>query len=123
MQIILPTDCGNAPRINIVGEFIVNWAKANTKVLSEWLTEEASWTIIGQGTHDGPQAAQHTSPPFTPERLEVAAIITHGRLASCDGYLETGDRRIHFNHSIRFAGAVKTSKIVQIRSYCIETHA
>lgn len=26
MEVKLPTDCGNAPRIGIVGDFAVNWA-------------------------------------------------------------------------------------------------
>lgn len=121
MQIKLPTDCGNAPRIGIVGEFAANWAQGDTEAVSRWVTDDARWTLIGEGAHRGPEAAHKAAPPFSPERMEVISIITHGRLASCDGYLESGDKRISFSHTLRFASTSKTAKIAELRSYCIET--
>lgn len=121
MEIKLPTDCGNAPRIGIVRDFAVHWAKSDEAAISEWLTDEAKWTLIGGGTHSGPEAAGKVSPPFNPECVEIISIITHGRLASCDGYLEAGGKRIDFSHALRFASTVKTAKIAELRSYCIET--
>ena len=121
MEIKLPTDCGNSPRIAIVGDFVANWAEGNTEPLSEWLTDEATWTVIGGSSERGLGATHAAAPPFVADRLEVFAIITHGRLASCDGYLAAGDRRLNFNHSFRFAGAVKTSRIAELRSYYIAT--
>lgn len=71
--------------------------------------------------HSGPEAAGKASPPFKPERVEIISIITHGRLASCDGYLQAGGKRIDFSHALRFASTVKTAKIAELRSYCVET--
>ena len=121
MDINLPTDCGNAPRIGVVGDFVVGWARGDAEALSEWLSDDAQWVFIAGGTHRGSDAASEAGPPFSPERLEVISIITHGRLASCDGYLEAGGRRLDFAHSIRFASTSKTAKIAALRSYCIET--
>ena len=45
--------------------------------------------------------------------------MTHGRLASCDGYLQNGPDRTPFSHAIRFAGATKSAKIAEIRTYMI----
>lgn len=123
MQITLPTDCGKAPRITIVGDFAVHWATGDAEAASEWLTDDASWTLVGADTHSGPEAAAQSSPPFAPERVEITSIITHGRLASCDGYLEAGGRRISFSHALRFASTSKTAKIAELRSYCIETRS
>lgn len=122
MEIKLPTDCGNAPRIGIVGDFAVNWAKGDAESLSDWLAADARWALVGGDTHRGPEAAGEASPSFSPERVEVTSIITHGRLASCDGYLEAGGRRLGFSHALRFATTSKTAKIAELRSYCIETH-
>lgn len=123
MQITLPTDCGNAPRIAIVGEFAANWATGETAAVAEWLTDDANWSLIGAGTHSGPEAAGQVIPQFLPDHVEVTSIITHGRLASCDGHLEAGERRISFSHALRFATTSKTAKIAEVRSYCIETRS
>lgn len=121
MEIELPIDCGNAPRIGIVAEFAVSWAEGDTGALSKWLTEDASWTLVGGNTHRGPEATRGVNPSFPPERMEIISIITHGRLASCDGYLETGGKRIHFSHVLRFASTSKSATIAELRSYCIAT--
>ena len=120
MDIKLPTDCGNAPRIGIVADFAVAWAKGDAPTVSSALAENASWTIVGGETFTGPAAAEQVSPPFLPERVELISIITHGRLASCDGYLEADGKRLNFSHAIRFASTSKTAKIAELRSYLIE---
>lgn len=121
MKITLPTDCGNAPRIGIVGDFAVNWATENPKAVSDILADDASWMLVGGDTHSGPEAAREVGPPFSPTRVVVLSIITHGRLASCDGYLESEGKRIDFSHALRFASTSKTAKIAELRSYCIQT--
>lgn len=121
MEITLPDDCGNAPRIDIVGEFTVNWAKGDADAVSGWLADDAVWTVVGKGSRSGTGAARASAPPFVPERVRITSIITHGRHASCDGYIEAGDSRIDFSHVFRFTGAAKTAKIAQLRSYCIES--
>lgn len=121
MEINLPTDCGNAPRIGIVGDFTVSWAKGDTEAVSGWLADHASWTLVGGGTHSGPKGAQELQPSFSPTRVEIISIITHGRLASCDGYLEAAGRRLDFSHAIRFASTAKTARIAELRSYCVES--
>lgn len=121
MEIKLPTDCGNAPRIGIVEDFTVSWAKGDVEAVAGWLADDAAWKLVGDGTHSGPEAIRDVSPPFSPERVEVISVVTHGRLASCDGYLEAGGRRIDFSHAFHFASTSKTAKIAELRTYCIET--
>lgn len=121
MQINLPTDCGNAPRITIIGDFVTSWAKGDTDAVAAWLAEDAAWTLAGKQTYCGPEAADDLRPHFLPERVEVISIITHGRLASCDGFLEVGTTRIDFSHAFRFASTSKSAKIKEARSYYIET--
>ncbi|GFZ88041.1 hypothetical protein GNZ21_15095 [Nesterenkonia alkaliphila] len=119
MEIKLPADCGNSPRIGIVSDFAVNWAKGDAQSVSEWLTEDSVWTLVGGGSYSGPAAAEQVRPTFTPEHVEVVSVITHGRLASCDGYMETAGVRIDFSHVLRFASTAKTARIAELRSYCI----
>lgn len=121
MEVTLPSDCGNAPRIEIVGDFTVKWAEKASTAVSERLAEDATWAIAGGAIHNGPEAAHKMTPPFTPERVVINSIITHGRLASCDGHLEMGDKRIDFSHVFRFKSTSKTAKIAEIRSYYLDS--
>ncbi len=121
MHINLPSDCGNAPRIGIVGEFVSEWAKGDSEAVAAWLDHEAVWTLVGGEIQHGPVAAAQTQPAISPDTVEVSSIISHGRFASCDGYMETGSKRIDFSHAFRFASTAKTAKIKEVRSYCIET--
>lgn len=99
----------------------MNWAIGNEEAVSKWLADDANWTLVGGDTHSGPDSAEKISPPFTPERVEIISVITHGRLASCDGFLEAGGKRIDFSHALRFASTSKTAKISVLRSYCIDS--
>lgn len=120
METALPADCGNAPRVGIVGDFVAGWAEGNLEAASELLADDVRWTLVGAATGIGTDGIPSVLPPFSPDRLVILSIVTHGRLASCDGYLEAARKRVGFSHAIRFAGASKTAKIAEVRSYCID---
>lgn len=123
MELTLPTDCGNAPRIGIVSDFTIAWARGDIDTVAEWLTESVIWTLAGTGSYEGSKELGRVFPGFTPTHVEVIAVITHGRLASCNGYVESDSRRIEFSHTFRFASTSKTAKIAELQSYCIEQRA
>lgn len=120
MKTLLPTDCGNAPRISIVGEFVTNWAKSDTEAITAWLTDDVNWTIVGHETVSGEGAPGQVCPDGPTSYIEVTSIITHGRLASCDGFLDSDSGRISFSHVFRFASTSKTAKIREARTYLVE---
>ncbi|WP_300345651.1 nuclear transport factor 2 family protein [Nesterenkonia sp.] len=105
----------------IVSDFAAQWAAGDAGALAAWLAEDAVWTLVGDQTHHGSDAAERARAPLAPQRLEIRSVITHGRFASCDGRLTDGARSIEFSHVMRFTGAGKTAKIAEIRSYCIES--
>ncbi|SLM99978.1 nuclear transport factor 2 family protein [Brevibacterium yomogidense] len=121
MEITLPTDCGNAPRIAIVSDFVVAWAAGDIDAMSPWIADDVSWTIVGAETHQGPDAAEAVVPEVSPERVDIASVITHGRLASCDGFLDDGTTRISFSHAFRFSNTTKTGCVAEVRTYLIES--
>lgn len=122
MEINLPSDCGNSPRMSIVGELVSSWAKGAADAVGEWLADDVTWSLIGGDTHVGLGSAQTAGPPILAERVEVLSIVTHGRLASCDGYLESGTTRVAFSHVFPFVGVSKTAKIAEIRTFIVEMH-
>ena len=121
MKIVLPTDCGNAPRITIVGEFVTNWAKRDAEAMATWLTDDVNWTIAGREAASDEASADFACPGSTPPNyLEVNTIITHGRLASCDGFVDSESVRMHFSHVFKFASTSKAAKIREVRTYLID---
>lgn len=119
MDISLPTDCGNAPRIAIVSDFVADWARGDASDVSEQLAPDATWTLVGGAAFTGGEASSRTGPGFAPDRLVVSSVITHGRLASADGVVEAGTSRTHFSFALRFASTSKTAKIRDVRAYLI----
>lgn len=120
MKIVLPTDCGNAPRIAIVGEFVTNWAKCDVEAMTAWLADDVTWTIVGQETASDLVPADFGCPAGTPNYLEVNTIITHGRLASCNGFVDSESVRTHFSHVFKFASTSKAAKIREAQTYLNE---
>ena len=114
MKTTLPTDCGNAPRISIVGDFVTSWARGDSAALEEWLTDDVDWAVFA----GAPKLGEHLV-----TSLEVTSIITHGRLASCDGFVDTDHGRVAFSHVFRFASTSKTAKIREARTYLVERPA
>ena len=111
MKTTLPTDCGNAPRIVIVGDFVTSWAQGDTDAMAEWLTDDVDWAVFG----DAPKLGEHLV-----AAVEIASIITHGRLASCDGFIDTDATRVAFSHVFRFSSTSKTAKIREARTYLVK---
>lgn len=120
MKIVLPTDCGNAPRTSIVGEFVTHWAKNDAKAMTAWLTDDVTWTVPGRELAGDIVPSDFACPGSTPSYLEVNTIITHGRLASCDGFIDFESVRMHFSHVFKFASTSKAAKIREARTYLNE---
>lgn len=120
MRFTLPTDCGNSPRITIVGEFVTAWVERDAQAMAAWLADDAVWTLPGREAPHDDATADHGHDDIASGRLEVTSIITHGRLASCDGFLESDSGRTHFSHVFRFASTSKNAKIAEARTYLID---
>ncbi|WP_345077481.1 hypothetical protein [Brachybacterium paraconglomeratum] len=114
MEMTIPEDCGNSPRMAIVADIVAAWAAGEEATVLGWLREDATWLLVGESD---PASSGIVAPPFVAERGEILMVLNHGRLAACDGYLVRGEERVDFCHMIRFAGATKTAKIREIRTY------
>ena len=114
MEMTIPEDCGNSPRMAIVAEIAAAWAAGEEDSVREWLREDVAWTLVGE---HAPASDGYVRPPLTAESGEILTVLNHGRLAACDGYLMREGERVDFCHVIRFAGTTKTAKIREIRTY------
>ncbi|MGO2821706.1 MAG: hypothetical protein ACTIA5_12980 [Brachybacterium tyrofermentans] len=148
MDLRTATDCGNSPRMALVAEVITAWASGDDALVQEWLAVDARWVLVGAqdpgdaaSSADGDTAGSDSNgdtkntstndsasdspkgaivpPPFDADHGEILTVLSHGRHAACDGYLVRGEERVDFCHVIRFAGATKTAKIREIRTYLL----
>ncbi|MHA2788592.1 hypothetical protein ACXZ66_05530 [Corynebacterium sp. S7] len=119
MEVLIPEDCGNAPRVNIVGRFVANWAEGNTEAMSKWLSTDVVWNPVPAEELVGVDAVLSQIPAEQPERVDVNTIITHGRLASCDGTLTFKDSVQHFSLVFRFTSASKKAQIKTVRAFLV----
>lgn len=123
MKSMMPNGCGNAPRVGIIADFVTTWAKRDIEALAAWLADDARWTVAGRQAADHEHWTDAAALNDMPDRLEVTSIITHGRHASCDGFLDSGTRRTYFSHVFTFASASKAAAIREMRTYLVEDPA
>lgn len=120
MRTSLPSDCGNSPRTTLVSEVVTHWARREVEALASFLAADVEWTLVGRTVASGAVAAERACPAVVPDALEVTSIITHGRLASCDGHLVSGAGRTAFSHVLRFASTARTAPVKEIRTYLVD---
>lgn len=117
MEIQFPTGCGNSPRITIVNDFVTAWAGKDMKTLGAWLADDAIWQVIGKS--DTTQFSEVVLEDDVTS-LTIDTTITHGKLASSDGWAKTVHGRVDFNFVITFKNAVKASPIRSVKLFLVE---
>lgn len=93
----------------LVADLAVAWAADDKDTLEQWLADDPSWSTFGPAL-----------PETAISEVVVLGAITHGRAASCDGYLEFTDSeqpRVRFSHVFAFSSPTKTAKVKAIRNY------
>lgn len=100
---------------------VVALATGDLDLVDSFLADDILWTIVGKRSLEGRTAVRQwisSSPPVA--EVSFGSLLTHGRGASADGALVLHDgRRQAFCHVLRFAGAAKTPKVLEVDSYLI----
>ncbi|WP_159617451.1 hypothetical protein [Arthrobacter zhaoguopingii] len=117
-----PAGCGNAPRQLIIRDVVLALAEVKEPHLRGLLDEKVRWGLPGAASIEGlSQLTARLSGQGEVAAIELTSILTHGREGSTDGVLTFRDgRRQAFCHVLRFASAVKTARVTEIRSYLID---
>ena len=120
-KIILPSDCGNAPRKQFLADFNAAFATGNAEFIIEHVTADIRWTIHGDKEIQGKEkfsAEVHGMTRHTADELTVHEIITHGRTAALNGQLTFQDKQYAFCDVYRFRNT-KANEIVEMDSYVV----
>ena len=122
IKLIVPEDCGNAPRKLILRDFNIAIITNKQDFLLDNIADNISWNIIGQSLVEGRDnfigkinEINHNMVT----KLEFYNIITHGYTASANGKLTLEEKIYDFCHVYRFTSAGKKAKIKEITSYII----
>lgn len=122
-KIILLTDCGHSPKREFLKDFNVAFGKGNTKFLTDNITDDIVWTMIGKKVIEGKEAfseAIHKMKDYKVKEVVIEKVITHGKEGAVNGMMkmESGDNYA-FSDVYEFKNT-KSTDIKMITSYLIE---
>lgn len=122
MKITADVDCNNAPKKKYILDFNIYLAESNARALSEMLTDDFEWLVIGKGTFVGKESLAEVLKNINPNdinELIVENALSHGKLCSINGKVSAATEQIAFNDIYEFEGFSKQAKIKKIESYRI----
>lgn len=124
MEIIIPKDCGNAPRKMIIIDFIVACLNGEREILAGYSIDTVEW-------HDVKENRRVIGLKKMIDKIEknkladvqklcIEHVITHGKLAAIHGeIIYTQGNKTPFCIILEFSSAGKSGKIKRVKSYVI----
>jgi len=122
-KIIASPNCSNSPKMEFLKQFNIAFAEGHVAFLTENVTDDIAWNIIGDRKIEGIKA-------FTAElekmqsvkasELILNQILSHGKEGAVNGLMtmENGNRYAFSDFYI--FQSTKGEKVKAITSYCIE---
>lgn len=116
-------DCGNAPKKMYLKDFIVSIVKNENTFISDNITDDISWDIIGGQKISGkPDVLTELQQSRTDEvnELIINTIVTHGYDGGVEGVFKFKDgKTIAFCDIYRFSSPRNNAPIEMITTYPI----
>ena len=123
MKIIVPEDCGNAPKKALIRDFNIAFAKNETEKILEYMSDDITWNMVGNKVIHGKKEAGEMLKTMEGEiatELIMNTIITHGSTAAANGEMRFPSVTIAFCDVYEFSGHDSNAKIKTLTSYGIE---
>lgn len=121
-KIILPADCGNAPKKLFLKEWYSALASSDATFIANYIADQVHWCIPGKKSIIGKADCIQRFPEhpiWNAKEITIDAIITHGREAAVSGQLLSAKRSKNtFCEVFRFKSA-GTNIIASITSFII----
>jgi len=122
-KIISSPYCGNSPKMEFLKEFNIAFAKGNVKFITENVTDDILWNIIGDRKIEGKEKFREELEKMKSEKaseLIIDQILSHGKEGATNGIMKMQNgKKYAFSDFYKFNGA-KGAKIKSITSYVIE---
>jgi|SRR5690554_1501409 len=121
-KIISSPNCGNSPKMEFLKEFNIAFAEGNVKFLTESVTDEIIWNIIGDRKIEGKENFGEELKKMKEEKtteLILDQILSHGKEGAANGIMKMQNgKKYAFSDFYLFKGA-RGAKIKSITSYVI----
>ena len=122
IKIISSPNCGNSPKMEFLKKFNIAFAKGNVEFITESVTDEVVWNIIGDRKIEGKEKFTEELEKMKSEKvteLIIDQILSHGKEGATNGIIKMHNgKKYAFSDFYKFKGA-KGAKIESITSYVI----
>lgn len=122
-KIVSSSNCGNSPKMEFIKKFNIAFAKANINFISESITDDIIWNIIGNKKIEGKEKFVEELEKMKNHKaveLILEQILSHGKEGAANGVMKMkNEKQYAFSDFYVFKGA-KGEKIKSITSYVIE---
>lgn len=121
-KIISSPNCGNSPKMEFLKEFNIAFAKGDLAFISDSVTDDIVWNIIGNKKIEGKERFAVEMEKMKSKKvseLVLEQILSHGKEGAANGIMKMQDGKEYaFSEFYVFQGA-KGTKIKSMTSYVI----
>ncbi|RAV29042.1 nuclear transport factor 2 family protein [Sinomicrobium soli] len=121
-KIVSNSNCGNSPKMEFLKEFNIAFAKGNVEFLTESVTDDIVWNIVGDKKIKGKDSFAkelNKMKEIKTAELQLDQILSHGKEGAVNGIIKIQNgKKYAFSDFYRFSGA-KGKKINSMTSYVI----
>ncbi len=122
MRLILPGNCRNSPKAQLVIAFNEAFLNGNFSSLLDMVEEDIIWDMVGDKIVTGKMSFERMTKTLKDSPLasmELYNIITHGKTAAANGlFIDSEGNRFEFCDVYEFKSA-GSKKIQKIKSYVL----
>ena len=122
IKIISSPNCGNSPKMEFLKEFNIAFAKGDVAFITECVTDDIVWNIIGDKKIEGKEKFTMEFEKMKSEKVSeliLEQILSHGKEGAASGIMKMQDgKKYAFSELYVFQGA-KGTKIKSMTSYVI----
>lgn len=124
VKVICDVNCNNAPKKALLKDLMIALVNDDVATFLDWLHDDITWEIVGDRIFESKNVIEEEFQKINDlniEILNIHHIITHGNVASLNGFIQLADKKtIHFCNVYQFGGFGKKAKIKEITSYIIQ---
>ena len=125
MKINCKEDCGNTPLKEMIRDFNIAFGKGDIRSIADKLTDNIVWEMVGDKIIEGKEkvvAELEKMKEYTASELTIDHIITHGKVASCNGsfVMKEGGAKYAFCDVYDFDKSGKNARIKKMISFGVK---
>lgn len=122
-KIISSPNCGNSPKMEFLKKFNIEFAEGNVQFITESVTNEIIWNIIGDRKIEGIEEFTKELKKMKSEKtieLIIDQILSHGKEGASNGVMKMQNGKKYAFSDFYVFKNTKSTDLKSITSYVIE---